>query len=281
MCWYYINRLLHEIRTACNTWRRSGCHFLYLLKVFCHCRYLICFWSQLFWTPWTDCLFSIYRSISSFCTGPLLARDTNSLTRFSLGSSWFSVLLKYLERKDDCPRRLSFSVRLRPQNEPYEGLLDTVWLRAVCAWPTHKSGRVIGWVLQRQSDPLFHSVSVESVLTSYHMSIVCTLNVSKPKCPPTVMSCRKLKAIDTVAFHTDLSQILTDHPDMTITKLNAHFTSLLDKHAPVTKHIQKRKKITPWFPPEILVAERERRRAERAWQKSGLTVHKELFTQNK
>ena len=45
---------------------------------------------------------------------------------------------------------------------------------------------------------------------------------------------RKLKAIYTNAFHTDLSQMLTDHPDMTVTELGAHLTPLLDKHAPVT-----------------------------------------------
>ena len=65
---------------------------------------------------------------------------------------------------------------------------------------------------------------------------------------------------------------------MTATELNAHLTSLPNKHALVTKHSKKRKKITPWFTPEILVAEREHRRAERAWRKSGLTVHKEIFT---
>ena len=69
--------------------------------------------------------------------------------------------------------------------------------------PTHKSGHITDWVLQRQSDPLLHSVSAESVLTSDHMSIVCIMNVSKPKCPLTVMFRRKLEAID-----TDLSQIL-------------------------------------------------------------------------
>ena len=38
--------------------------------------------------------------------------------------------------------------------------------------PTHKSCYVIDWVLQRQCDPLLQSVSVESVFTSDHMSIV-------------------------------------------------------------------------------------------------------------
>ena len=38
--------------------------------------------------------------------------------------------------------------------------------------PTCKSGYVIDWVHQRQSDPLLHSVSVESVLTFDHMSVV-------------------------------------------------------------------------------------------------------------
>ena len=51
--------------------------------------------------------------------------------------------------------------------------------------PTYKSGHVIDCILQRQFDPLLHSVSVESVLISDPMSIVCTKNVSKPKCPPT------------------------------------------------------------------------------------------------
>ena len=111
--------------------------------------------------------------------------------------------------------------------------------------PTHMSGPVTGLVLQRQSDPLLQSVSVDSVLTSDHMPIVCTMIVFKPMCPPTVMFRRKLKAIDTDTFHTHLSQIWTDHPDMTVTEHKARLTSLLDKHTPVTKYIQKRKKITP------------------------------------
>ena len=69
---------------------------------------------------------------------------------------------------------------------------------------------------------------------------------------------RMLKAIDTDTFHTDLSQVLTDQPDMTVTEPNACLTSFLDKHAPVTKCIQKRKKLTPWFTLEIFVAKRER-----------------------
>ena len=47
-----------------------------------------------------------------------------------------------------------------------------------------------------------------------------------------------------------------------------------DTHAPVTKHIQKRKEKTPWFTLEILEAKREGRGAEQAWRKSSRTVHK-------
>ena len=50
--------------------------------------------------------------------------------------------------------------------------------------PTHKFGHIIDWVLQRQSDPLLHSVSVESVLTSDHMSIVCIRDVSNQSVHP-------------------------------------------------------------------------------------------------
>ena len=147
--------------------------------------------------------------------------------------------------------------------------------------PTHKSCYVLDWVLQRQCDPLLQSVSVQSVFTSDHMSIVCTMNISKPKCPPTVMFRRWLKAIDTDGFHADLSHILTKHPDMTVIELKALLASPLDKHVPVTRHIQKRKKIMPWFTREIFVAKRERGRAERAWRRHGQTVHKDIFTLKK
>ena len=50
--------------------------------------------------------------------------------------------------------------------------------------PTHKSGHIIDLILQRQSDPLLHSVSAESVLTSDHMSIVCIINVSNQSVHP-------------------------------------------------------------------------------------------------
>ena len=71
--------------------------------------------------------------------------------------------------------------------------------------------------------------------------------------------------MDADAFHADLSTILTDHPDMIVTKHNAHITSLLDKHAPVTKHIQKRKKITTWFTAEILVAKTRTSKSRTSW----------------
>ena len=66
--------------------------------------------------------------------------------------------------------------------------------------PIYKSGHVVDWVLERKSDPLLNSIRVESVLTSDHMSIVCTMNVSKPKCPPTVMFRRKLNSFTHTLF---------------------------------------------------------------------------------
>ena len=49
---------------------------------------------------------------------------------------------------------------------------------------------------------------------------VCTMNVFKPKCPSTFMFRRKLKDVDADAFNTDLSQIWTTHPDVTVTEFS-------------------------------------------------------------
>ena len=39
-----------------------------------------------------------------------------------------------------------------------------------------------------------------------------------------------------------MEPLISDHPDMTVTELDAHLTSLLDKYAPATKYIQEKKK---------------------------------------
>ena len=54
---------------------------------------------------------------------------------------------------------------------------------------------------------------------------------------------------------------------------------LIDKHAPeITKRVAIRPKNVPWITEKIKLAQTERRKMERKWRLTRLTVHRELFT---
>ena len=60
--------------------------------------------------------------------------------------------------------------------------------------------------------------------------------------------------------------------------------STLDKHAPVTRRLVIDRPHSPWYNsvgPELLKAKRERRKVEKRWRTSGLTVHRQIFQQTR
>jgi exonuclease III len=142
---------------------------------------------------------------------------------------------------------------------------------------THRSGHIIDWVLHRESDQLVQSTCVSLDLSSDHYTVMCELNVTKPKCAPAATVRRNIRAIDRNKFRSDIKRVLSEHPDLTVSFFNSELRALLDKHAPATKCTLRPSKSEPWFTPEVTSAKKERRKAERAFRKSGLTVHSEIY----
>jgi len=58
---------------------------------------------------------------------------------------------------------------------------------------------------------------------------------------------------------------------------NAALTDVLDKHAPLVCRVVRDKRSAPWMSPIVKEAKKHRRRAERQWRKSGLTVHRQIY----
>ena len=52
---------------------------------------------------------------------------------------------------------------------------------------------------------------------------------------------------------------------------------LLDKHAPPSLCAVSERPPSPWFSNDVKVAKLERRRAERAWRRTGLEVYIQIF----
>ena len=81
-------------------------------------------------------------------------------------------------------------------------------------------------------------------------------------------------------FNSDLMAKLVVDPTSSAGDLHQTLSDLPNQHAPASTRLVFHCPSSPWFSlvgPQLLEAKRERRRVERQWIKSGLTVHKLIF----
>ncbi|XP_076441126.1 uncharacterized protein LOC143280376 [Babylonia areolata] len=145
----------------------------------------------------------------------------------------------------------------------------------------YRSGHILDWVLHREADQLIHSCRVNHMVSSDHAAVLCRLKVSRPKRQPVYRTVRDIKAIDRDSFKADVQDMLDDlGPDLSAQQLDDGLRGLLDRHAPATEKRVPSGHTSPWYAAvsDILRdAKKERRRAERKWRKSGLTVDSQIF----
>ena len=135
-----------------------------------------------------------------------------------------------------------------------------------------------GVVLPKGSD-LVKTVTVDPFRAiSDHFCITIDLFLNKTKNKPKSITCRKFKDINVSDFKSDIKTALSDQIDKTTASyLNSTLETVLDKHAPAkTKKVTDRP-FSEWYNLEVKAAKTDRRRKERIWRKTGLTVHKQIF----
>ena len=65
--------------------------------------------------------------------------------------------------------------------------------------------------------------------------------------------------------------------NLVVDNYNTVLSSLLDSHAPLKTDYVTSRILQPWMSKEILSVKREKRKSERIWRKTKLTVHLEIF----
>ena len=156
------------------------------------------------------------------------------------------------------------------------GIIDIFNLTQSVTEPTHNQGHPLDLVLFKQSDNILLSTKLHHGL---HLTtaILFKPDLSVPqKKPKTLYRC--LKKIDTDTCKQDLSDVIS--PNSSIADYNNQFRSVLDKHAPLCRRTSRTRKPTPWFSSiaeQFYELKRERRKTERRWIKSKLTVHKQIY----
>ncbi|KAL8623498.1 hypothetical protein ACOMHN_015706 [Nucella lapillus] len=145
--------------------------------------------------------------------------------------------------------------------------------------PTQKKGHILDWIITNQPKDIIDLTVVDKQISD-HFLISFSLRLCKPWRRTREVTSRKLKDIDLDVFKADvttsLSIISPDAGDQAA-QLNTCLGELLDLHAPLTTRRVTDRTSAPWMTLEIKAAKQERRRTERQWQQTGLTVHRQIY----
>ena len=117
-----------------------------------------------------------------------------------------------------------------------------------------------------------------------HFAVVLNTHAEKPAPLKKTVTFRKLKSINIETFRNEIKYLEILNTNLTISDVDNHMeslnnslTSLFDKHAPLlTKSIVLRT-TSPWYTEELHEAKHFKRKLERKWRKTNLTVDHDIY----
>ena len=145
--------------------------------------------------------------------------------------------------------------------------------------PTHTSGHTLDLVITPRESTFLHSVCTSSFISD-HAAIHCDLDI--PKQPPDsrIATFRRYNKINSILFREDLAACFLDTSsdlDGLIDQFTSSITDIINKHAPLTSRKIPIRQSSPWYSIDIKLVKQERRKAERRWNHTGLTIHRDIF----
>ncbi|XP_053405136.1 uncharacterized protein LOC128558892 [Mercenaria mercenaria] len=158
--------------------------------------------------------------------------------------------------------------------------------------PTHVAGHILGVVITRDTDDIISNVEVvdpgltdsNGKLTRDHFAVSFNARVSKPAPIRKTVTFRKMGSIDVKAFKNDLNSFTFLGQDDAVTDLdeivnsfNSNLTLLVDKHAPVKTKTIVLRPTCPWFNEELHDAKHIKRKLERNWRRTKLTIDHQIY----
>ena len=96
-----------------------------------------------------------------------------------------------------------------------------------------------------------------------------------------------MKIFDLESFQADLRELLSkfDTSEGSVSevadKYNTILETTLEKHAPLTKKTVTVRPQPKWYNDDIHEARKEKRKAEKVWRKTRLTIHQEIYKEKK
>jgi len=148
---------------------------------------------------------------------------------------------------------------------------------------THKDGHTLDLIISRQEDTFVGDTRIIHGLKSDHSAVVCKLGVSRPYPSKCVVRSRNLRDINRSDLSNDIksSRLFKKSSDKDLSNLVDDFNCVLreslEKHAPVREREISLRPHAPWYDNHLRESKRVKRRLERKWVKTDLTVDKQIY----
>ena len=151
----------------------------------------------------------------------------------------------------------------------FRDMLDSRGMTQYVEVATHQEDHILDLIIARTYSCVVDTVMAD--LSSEHCAVHCRIAMRTP-------FRRELKT----SFSTDIenSDLYTSQErslEDSVTQYNDVLGDLLEKHAPLRTKWLTIRPAAPWVNDDILSARKERRRMERRWRLSRLTVEREIF----
>ena len=173
----------------------------------------------------------------------------------------------------------------------FSSLLDSHGLTQHVRHPTHKKGHILDIVITRDSETLLTQTPTvfdpalcnqHGHISGDHFAIQFGINLNKPARTRKEVSFRRIRNISVQDFANDIKECpALNNTSMPLEELvdayNTNLKALMDKHAPLCTKVITLRPNAPWYSDELREAKHEKRRCERTWRRTGLTVHQQLY----
>jgi hypothetical protein len=160
-------------------------------------------------------------------------------------------------------------------------LLDAFSLTQHVDGPTHSHGHTLDLVISRTEEDIVAECCVSDFISD-HNAILMTMNTGRDHPPRKTVTFRNLRAIQISSLNEDVASSslpvsVSGNVDVLVDSYNSVLEELLDKHAPLQSRSVAERTARQWMSDDILEVKRLKRKYEKLWRKSKLTVHRLEF----
>ena len=164
-------------------------------------------------------------------------------------------------------------------------LLNDFSLKQHINVPTHVQGHTLDLLISQANSQLVKSFSVTEGISD-HNGVIFELSITKQRLQTIKKTFHQYKKFDVAKFENDVinsvlyTNLATD-ADACATQYQSVVSNLVSIHAPIVSLTVTQRPPAPWYTPEIGIARHVKRRLERRWRHTKLTVDREIFLAQK